>query len=1595
MATKEFGTVNIKGSYILDTDEARKKLEDFKKDAESPVKVKIEDPSLKNLQASITRTKQEAVKLGEELQKAINAGDKKKATSLDSMLSSKLRQVERYETSFVQFQKKINAEVKKIEQQAAKSNASINKSTTNNVASGNVPAISKEMQEELNKLEKQKEEYKSLLSEINKVSKMAASYEDGDSISLGFKATEEAAQKLINRYYELQKAVQQAKVDSVEFASAMTEQTKIALQLYELNDKLTKRDHNNNLIKESPSFLREFVSVDEYGDSTVALAVSDFADYFDQLKETANKSIDGVKAKIAELKSTLKDASSIKQDAGSLVDTAAINEANNSIEELSQKLQSIREMSYSSGKEFAFTVDKNGLQLYIESAECVTKAADEASIAVQSLNNNLNILGHTHPDGDGLFSVADIISTIEQKLSGINMPIVALGDKIASVLNLDGVSAEVLSQVKDKLWGLSNNAPVSPKMFTEIKEIFAAGGSPDAIQTINIANGFNELSEALIKISSNAKEAQDPLEKLKNLISYYSGKKLNTDNMSSFSTYWDDFNSGAKKALEVFNEVMSQLNANTLENQDFKIDTNKTVGTSGDTADVQKINQRIGELQKIINNQNDWIKYLGDALNPDKFKTSGKKEATEQLRDLTKKLVSARQENYESLSWRQYAEEILELSHARAYQEAERQNIASSNLTRYYSDAESNYESNLKTLQEAYTWYQKTLTESQAELSVLQSQLNQVKEIASIKERASQNKLFEQPSGQLSLFEGVAESANRASESVDNLKNKVQEVYTVPGQLSLFDAGAQGSIEQLGTAAANALNNSVKDTNIDDLINQAGNAADANKYKIESFGKAAENALAITQQSDLSKALTPTSTGNQIGDLGGSQTASSIDIAAEAIRNEGAAAEQAAIKKKQFAAANREVAASGKETAKSINDATKAVGSEGQSVERAKAYYDELYRLMNNINAKDSEILKLSGKNSNGMYTDYINELQSQKGELIARVRSIGEQVAFEFGNSIQGINQYSLSGARFFDEQDTANINAFLNSVQAQSVLTAQDIDKLSVSFQNSKKIGIEFANQVSASMAEVNKISSNIFKIDENTGFITGAKSNIDETIQMYQNAKIAYEQLNYVKQKLSSKPEADWSAQEAALLQALIERFKEYGSVLDQAVQKERQYFSGKTKFDASTTSIGDFSKQAEQEAQKVTEIQKKLEEAAQQFAKNSKFDGGAIVTNFEQLSNGVYSLEFACQDASGVMQTFRAEMGQTSKDIYIDANQINSAFKTMSDAKKQLMSMNNLKNILDASGISTDINTAAGPLKTFLDNWQKLQAAITNPATSPDILAKLLKDAKLSSVEIEKLYKQFVQLENLVGSGDAIGLGKINFSGDITQQLKDSLAAWGEQNNFTNIKLTGLNEATGKFKVTAEGADNTVRTFTGSLNKLSQSASMQQTNVTELGSKWDRFKASLSKTGKQLMTALVGYNVFFKVISEIRKGINYVKDIDLAMTELKKVTDESEASYNRFLETASKSASIVGSTVSSFTEATANFARLGYSIDESAKMAETAIVYKNVADGLDTVDEATESIISTMKAFGIESSDTMGIIDRFNEVGKLLPVDNYIG
>ena len=131
-------------------------------------------------------------------------------------------------------------------------------------------------------------------------------------------------------------------------------------------------------------------------------------------------------------------------------------------------------------------------------------------------------------------------------------------------------------------------------------------------------------------------------------------------------------------------------------------------------------------------------------------------------------------------------------------------------------------------------------------------------------------------------------------------------------------------------------------------------------------------------------------------------------------------------------------------------------------------------------------------------------------------------------------------------------------------------------------------------------------------------------------------------------------------------------------------------------------------------------------------------------------------------------------------------------------------------------------------------------------------------------------------------------------------------------------------------------------------------------------------------------------FMLVIRGFKQMVNSVKEIDSAMTELRKVTDLTAVGYENFYQKAVEATTRIGATVSDTINATADFARLGYDVNEALSLAESALVYQHVGDGIEDVSQATESIISTMKAFRIEAEDAMQIVDKFNEVGKLLPM-----
>lgn len=248
------------------------------------------------------------------------------------------------------------------------------------------------------------------------------------------------------------------------------------------------------------------------------------------------------------------------------------------------------------------------------------------------------------------------------------------------------------------------------------------------------------------------------------------------------------------------------------------------------------------------------------------------------------------------------------------------------------------------------------------------------------------------------------------------------------------------------------------------------------------------------------------------------------------------------------------------------------------------------------------------------------------------------------------------------------------------------------------------------------------------------------------------------------------------------------------------------------------------------------------------------------------------------------------------------------------------------------------------------------------------------------KIQEIFGEAQKFDQVPKIGEVMKLEDFD-PGDI----KSSLIAYANAVTDGKIQIQGFNAAGTEMYGVINQGNGVIDQVTFALRDGTDQLYAYRTATDQVTNEWEDFKMQLVDGAKRIAGMYIGFQ---EGVQAFRTGVNYVKEIDLAMTELKKVTDETDASYKQFLKDAASTSSVIGSTISDFTEASANFARLGYSMEEAASMAETAIVYKNVADGLDTVEESTESIISTMKAFGIEANDTMSIIDKYNEVGKYI-------
>lgn len=170
------------------------------------------------------------------------------------------------------------------------------------------------------------------------------------------------------------------------------------------------------------------------------------------------------------------------------------------------------------------------------------------------------------------------------------------------------------------------------------------------------------------------------------------------------------------------------------------------------------------------------------------------------------------------------------------------------------------------------------------------------------------------------------------------------------------------------------------------------------------------------------------------------------------------------------------------------------------------------------------------------------------------------------------------------------------------------------------------------------------------------------------------------------------------------------------------------------------------------------------------------------------------------------------------------------------------------------------------------------------------------------------------------------------GFLTMPVNELSSAQAQLESFARegaegrVQIKGWNDDNTKLTYTITNAKGSVQEMTVAIGQGTNTMYKYRTATKEMGTTWEQFMTGIRRKAKEISTFILGGGSIYKVISTFRQGIQYIREIDAALTELKKVTDETEETYEKFLDTASKTAAKVGSTIKDVVNSTADWARL---------------------------------------------------------------------
>lgn len=342
----------------------------------------------------------------------------------------------------------------------------------------------------------------------------------------------------------------------------------------------------------------------------------------------------------------------------------------------------------------------------------------------------------------------------------------------------------------------------------------------------------------------------------------------------------------------------------------------------------------------------------------------------------------------------------------------------------------------------------------------------------------------------------------------------------------------------------------------------------------------------------------------------------------------------------------------------------------------------------------------------------------------------------------------------------------------------------------------------------------------------------------------------------------------------------------------------------------------------------------------------------------------------------------EMGNASKfKQSIEGTKPKVVAQVTADTKKMKQSVQGTKPIVKATV------QAANP--------KKFKASIEGVKPTVTVKTKVNKnDLKKDIASTDATVKVKLKAEGLDASAVKGGKAASQYSAQYIKYLatiesKLERVKWLQENFSRAMKdptwastLSGVSTGLSKLRF-SEGMDN------GALQAFSKELSALEGRARAAGTAGktfsDRWSDAMAKFGNWMSVS----TVFMEATQKLREMYDNTVAVNTAMTDLRKVTAESESSYANYLTGAARRSADMSTKITDYIGGTTEWARLGNRLGQATMLGEVSAMYYNVGDGIDSVSDATLKLNSAIKAFNLDATDAMNVMDMLNHVGRFCP------